>query len=340
MLERFPGIYEITVDESEGSANTIQLYLVKGNPGQRSLLVDAGYSSQWCQGHLLAELEALGVSPRDLDVFITHKHADHCGMAHALQQWGASIFMNREEERHQYDCLYYRKDHSNENAQLRVLRRNGITPELAPLIWEKFMEVNRNLNGPHAIWMMILDPFDYENIQPGQVFSYGPYQLEAIALRGHTYGQMGLVDRNHKIFFAADQVLNRTVPIVGTSYADEHLLQAYTESVRALAAEFSDYTILPAHEGPIEDLAGTVQRVLAAYEKKVAQVLDQVSAEQEQTVWQIGKHVYGLTPAKRSDAAFYHSKFITTKTFSMLEYLYDTGRIHRREENGTLYWSK
>lgn len=340
MLERLPGIFELLLEERQDGPNTIVLYLIKGHAGQRNLLIDAAYSSQWCLEQLLTGLAELDVELDSLDVFLTHKHADHCGLARALQDRGARLFMNREEDRHQYDCLYYRQDHSNENAQLRVLKRNGITQENAPLIWAKFMEVNQHLDGQHSVWMMTMDQFTYENILPGQLFSYGSYQLHAVALRGHTYGQMGLVEPEKKIFFAADQVLNQTTPIVGTSYPGEHLLKYYIESVQDIVHTYADYLILPAHEGPIEALSDTVARILAAYRKKTAQTLECVLPDEEQTVWQIAKHVYGLTPAKRSDAAFYNSKLITTKTFSMLEYLYDTGKIQRREEDGMLFWKR
>lgn len=338
MLERFPGLFEIPLEERQDSPNTILLYLILGAPGQRSLLVDAGYAGDWCLNQLLTALDSLGLAPDVLDVFLTHKHADHCGLAHALQERGARLFMNREEDRHQYDCLFYQQDHSYANAQRRVLTRNGITPEAAPLIWAKFMEVNEHLNSEHDVWMMTMRDFSCEDIRPGQLFQYGSYQLEAVALRGHTYGQMGLVEREKRLFFAADQVLNHTIPIVGTSYADEHLLKCYLESLETICSTYADCTILPAHEGPIADLDGAVQRIRSAYRKKLEQTRNCVEPEREQTVWQIAKRVYGLTPAKRSDAAFYTSKMITTKTFSLLEYLHDTGCIQRREENGTLYW--
>lgn len=339
MLERYPGLFEIPLEEREGSPNVILLYLFRGLPGQRSLLLDAGYAGDWCLAQLTQALDTLGAAPDMLDVFLTHKHADHCGLARALQERGARLFMNREENRHQYDCLVYQQDHSYVNAQLRVLTRNGITPELAPLIWAKFMEVNENLNKEHDVWMMTMSEFSCEDIRPGQLFEYGSYRLEAVPLRGHTYGQMGLVDREKKLFFAADQVLNRTIPIVGTSYANEHLLKCYLESVDQICAQYADWTILPAHEGPIADLNASVQRIHGAYAKKLDQALACIR-EDAQTVWQIAKQVYGLTPAKRSDAAFYNSKMITTKTFSLLEYLYDTGKIQRWEENGTLFWKK
>lgn len=341
MLERFPGLYEITVSERPESRNIIQLYLVRAPKGQRSLLIDSGYGTPWCEELLMAELEEAGVSPIDLDVFLTHKHADHCGLAHALETRGARLFMNREEDRHQYDCLYYRLDHSDENAQKRVLTRTGITEQAAPLIYAKFMDFNFHLEEEHAIWLMSIEAFNYEGIQPGQRFDYGDFHFEAVPLRGHTYGQMGLVDHEKRLLLPADQLLNHTAPIVGTSHVDEHLLAAYLASIRTLAQRYAGYTILPAHEGPLLDPCAACERTTQAYQRKLGQTLACVLEGREQTVWQIACHVYVLTPDKRSDAAFTNAKMITTKTFSMLEYLFDQGLIQRREaEDGMLFWSK
>lgn len=275
-----------------------------------------------------------------LDVFLTHKHADHCGLAHELELRGARIFMNAAEDRHGYDCLYYRLDGSHRQSQQRVLTRTGITEELAPLIWHRYQEFNSRLNQDAPIWMMTIDAFAYTDIRPGAMLRYGDYCLEAVPLRGHTFGQLGLQDAEKKLLFSADQILNRTTPIVGTSYHDEHLLLCYLDSIRRLARVYADYLILPAHEGPVEDIIGAVGRIFAAYQRKIDQTFSIIRWEEEKTVWQVTREVYHLTPDKTTDADFYNTKMTNSKTFSMLEYLYDSGAIRRREENGILYYSR
>lgn len=340
MLERLPGLFEITLEERPESRHQIQLYLIKGAAGQHDLLVDSGYGTKWCLEHLLAALAELQVDLERLDVFLTHKHADHCGLACALQERGATMFMNPAEDRHHYDCLYYRLDGFNKEAQRRVLARTGITPETAPLIWQKFMDFNDRLSEDHPVWMMTIDPFDYQHVQAGQRLIYGDYRFEVVPLRGHTFGQMGLLETEKKLLLCADQILNHTAPIVGTSHLDEHLLLLYLNSIRDLAQRYSDYLLLPAHEGVIKDLNASVQRTSQAYQRKIDLTCACVSPDREQTVWEIARQVYGLTPDDRSDAAFYNAKMTNSKTFSMLEYLHDLGMIQRREENGMLLWRR
>ena len=66
------------------------------------------------------------------------------------------------------------------------------------------------------------------------------YTLETIDLKGHTFGQLGLFDKEHKIFFCADQVIDGIVPIVATTYPDEHLLRDYFVSLERFHHEFKD----------------------------------------------------------------------------------------------------
>lgn len=339
MQELLPGLFEIVLYERPNSRNVASLYLVKGAPGQRNLLVDSGYGTPYCLEKLLTELAAADVPVDSLDVFLTHKHADHCGLAHELSIRGAHMFMNRTEDRHMYDCLYYRLDHSTENAQLRVLKRTGITEERTPLIYHKFRTFNDHLHDDSPIWMMTIEAFDYEDIADGQTFDYGDYHFVARHLYGHTFGQMGLMDTDKKLYLIADQVLNHTVPIVGTSHTDEFLLNLYFDSIADLAEHYADWTLLPAHEGQLTDVAASAAHIRAAYQRKIELCLECLT-DKKQTVWEINRQVYGLTPGDRSDKQFYLSKMTNTKTFSLLEYLYRTGQAHRTEEDGMLFWTK
>ncbi|MDO5143508.1 MAG: MBL fold metallo-hydrolase [bacterium] len=338
MLERMPGLYEFTLSERPGSTDTVTLYLVKGAPGQRSLLIDSGYGTPFCLASLLDALRAADVPVHMLDAVMTHKHADHCGLAHELASRGAVIYMNPEEDRHQYDCLYYRLDHSADNAQLRVLRRTGITKERAPLILRKFLDFNNHLQDDLPIWIMSIRAFDYQPVGEKR-FDVGDYSFTPVPLPGHTFGQIGLVDEKHRVFFIADQVLNHTVPIVGTSHVDENLLARYFASIRDIASRYSDWLLLPAHEGPIINVQASVEHIVSAYQRKLEQTLACLTSE-KQTVWEVTKQVYGLTPDNRSDAQFYLAKMTITKTFSMLEYLHHTGDASRYEDDGILYWTK
>lgn len=143
MVERTPGIFEVILHSNKSSISEIKIFLVPGKEGERSLMVDAGFRSRQCLAVMEKVLEAFGIAYDKLDIFLTHKHHDHCGLASEYAARGARLFMNPQEDRHCYDCMYYNHSHGSTEDQPEVLRGMGITPEGTPEIWEMFMEVNR-----------------------------------------------------------------------------------------------------------------------------------------------------------------------------------------------------
>ena len=71
-------------------------------------------------------------------IFPTHKHHDHCGLASMFAKKGAKIFMNPEEERHSYDCLYMQMGEESQKEQKSVKERwnqRGVDSEAVERLW-------------------------------------------------------------------------------------------------------------------------------------------------------------------------------------------------------------
>ena len=60
---------------------TLNSYLVTG---ERNLLIDTGFRWDSCFRAMERELEATGVDRDRMDIFVTHLHSDHAGLAAEL----------------------------------------------------------------------------------------------------------------------------------------------------------------------------------------------------------------------------------------------------------------
>lgn len=341
MIERAPGIFEVPLRSGEGAGvGEIRIFVIPGHEGERSLMVDAGFGEEVCLNQMTDALRKLRIDCSQLDIFLTHKHHDHCGLASSFAERGARLFMNPEEDRHHYDCLYYHKSHDAIEEQIRVLRTVGVTEAKTPEIWQKFMEINERVGEHNERWAWVIKDYPYRPVYQGQVFRYGGYTFRTIGLKGHTYGQMGLYDDEHRIVFTADQILNGIVPIVATTHADEHLLEGYFASLEQLKSNYQDCIILPAHKGPINDLSGVVEHIATAYLDKLDIIAGIIRrSPQAMTVQETAFLAYGIRGNPKSDDEFIKVKMIMSKTFSCLEYLYAKGFVLRENREGTLYWS-
>ena len=89
--EILSGVFQIQLHSSLKGISEIKVYLI---PGQdRSLLIDTGFRDRECQNKLEQAMDSLGISAEKLDVFLTHKHHDHCGLAYNLAERGGRIFL-------------------------------------------------------------------------------------------------------------------------------------------------------------------------------------------------------------------------------------------------------
>lgn len=338
MLERAPGIYEVELRSNQKSIDEIKIFLIPGKDRERSLMVDAGFRSRACLRVMEESMASLGITYDRLDIFLTHKHHDHCGLASEYAAKGARLFMNPQEDRHCYDCLYYNHSHGSTEDQPQVLRGVGVTPESTPQVWDMFMEVNRRVRENKG-WEFEIPGFPYTPVKEGQILRYGGYALETVGLKGHTFGQMGLYDREKRLLFCADQVIDGIVPIVGTTYADEHLLNGYFKSLEQFKSQYGDCLILPAHKEPIQDVKRVVNRIVFAYIDKtdlIKHILDH--GHHRMTTIEVACLAYGMEAAPKDQGEFIKLKMIISKTFSCLEYLYDQDFAIRSQENGTYYW--
>lgn len=340
MIEKLKGIYEIKMqnDNEAQGVTIINIYIIPGKKGERSLLVDCGFRKDDCMDQLDNALKDLGIKYEDLDVFITHRHFDHCSLARTLVDLGASIYMNKCEERHSYDCLTYRPGKRTLEEQEVVLKKHGVTKELELGAWKEFERVN-DTYVKNGAWFLAIDYFPYTDIAKGDHFDYGDFHFEVYPLKGHTYGQMGLIEREKKILFTADQVIMGVSPIVATTFSGENLLESFFESIKEIKKEFKGWTLLPAHGDIIYDVDKAVDHILFAYKRKINEVRNLLEmAKYEMTVIRIACEIYDFRKDPKNAAELFFLKMIMTKTSSILEYLYSRDEIYLREKDGIFYY--
>ena len=336
VTEILPNIYLIHLYQGK---NEINIYLIKGEIGEHNLMIDTGYQTPENRAILEEIFSDLKIRLTDLDIFLTHKHHDHTGIASYLQSKGATIFMNPLEDRHPYDCLYYGDGPKAADEQNRVLKRAGITPERTPALYDAYQAFNAYYQNIGKNDSFKIRSFTYTPIEPGQVLIYGNYTFRTIALPGHTLGQLGLYDPAHRILFTGDQIISHIVPIVGTSYINEHLLTQYFRSLEQIKSKYVGCTIYPAHGVSFTDAKPSVEHILFSYRKKLIAIQNVLAnTTKALTVQEIAFRVYGVYNLPSDVEKFFTIKSIITKTFSCLEYLYDQGHCRRIEQNGVLFY--
>ena len=87
-----PNLYKVILTNKAMRTSSRNLYIIKGNG--RSLMIDTSWKVPECLNEMEHVLKELSIDYRDLDIFVTHNHADHSGYISLFIERGARAFMN------------------------------------------------------------------------------------------------------------------------------------------------------------------------------------------------------------------------------------------------------
>ncbi|MGN0158620.1 MAG: MBL fold metallo-hydrolase [Brotaphodocola sp.] len=332
MKEIFPNIFHEVIPYADHHISPRNLYIVRHESG-RSLMIDTSF--RWYRDWTIVRtmIESLGIAFPDLDVFITHNHPDHTGLIPEFHTRGAKVYMNPAEIKERADLMHsYLCDREVRIANLRIM---GITEDTTREVYDAFMQYTDQAFDER---MEKVD-FDFLPIEPGAVMQYGEYSFEVVLLEGHTVGQCGLYEKNHKLLFCGDQIMSDIVPIVTTQHKDLQLLSKYMESLDMMIKMYGDCYILPSHYEIGIDLQKEANRVVIGYLDKCSIMLDVLKQDGEwMTTREVGVRTYGRSSGPPGYKRFTSCTQIWAKTFTCLEFMYAEGFVDRKEYNETVYW--
>lgn len=306
-------------------------------PGSgRSLMVDAGMPEEVSPDGLSLmsrDLEELGIRWQDLDCIITHAHRDHVGLAHILNEKGARVFVNPVDMQTREIMEF---DFMDQERREAFYRRLGLKMS-APEVYEEFWKAGDFfVRGFEHCW-----EFSWEPMSPGERVSYGDYTFELVPLPGHTRGQMGLLDREKKLIFSGDQLLNGVASIVRDSGSYPDALEDYFTSMRAVKHDYADCLFIPGHGVPFRDPGADIDKVVGNYTEKLRIIQDCLKkSEKPLCVWGVSRRAYGQFGKEISPAMRQQFILIWMKTYACLAFLERRGLVVSKEnEDGVPLWS-
>ncbi|QZP37797.1 MBL fold metallo-hydrolase [Halobaculum magnesiiphilum] len=253
-----------------------------GDPDEL-VLVDAGVALPEVREQLADGLADLGYGIADVDrVLLTHWHADHAGLAGAIQsESGATIHA------HEADAPLVAGD---EDSLLEERRLQG----------EKFREWGMP-EGPRAELVDFLEghadlggePCDVEPFADGEEFAVNDRTLEAVHLPGHAAGLTAFHDPAADEAFVGDAILPKYTPNVGgADVRVEAPLASYVGSLLELI-DLDPGTAWPGHRDRIDDPAGRAATILRHHVERTENVVDALADLGPSTPWEVSAALFG-----------------------------------------------
>jgi glyoxylase-like metal-dependent hydrolase (beta-lactamase superfamily II) len=270
-------------EELEGVNNT---YLVDADG--RTVLVDTGGPTR--EETLRTALAAEGLAFGDVDeLFLTHWHPDHTGLAHTIQEAGGATVRI-----HEADAPLVTEG-GDAWAEFSDIERTRLEAWGVP-------EQKREQLAAHQDRTDSTDPRALSSVttlSDGETFAFGDHVLTVVHTPGHTAGSICLEledatsEPSDAEIVTGDTLLpNYTPNVGGTDARLERPLDDFLASLQSLAA--GEYTTAwPGHRTPIEDPTERAHEIIAHHEQRAGRILAILDRLGPSDVWTISTELFG-----------------------------------------------
>ena len=291
--------------------------------GKEVALFDTGLNISGSYEILENDLESIGQGIRSVrDIYITHVHADHCGMAGLIKEKsGATIHLSSV------------ADESNQNylkTDLLISRMkkfyitHGFTEQEVDALIMVFTSM-RN----------IITVFKGDDcLQPNEIREFGKWQFEVIFTPGHSNGHSCFYFPRDGFLLSGDTVLPQITPNLSPDLFDESFrpLHSFLESLKAVE-NLPVEKVYPGHGNAFGDLKTRLSEMREHHTKRSRLILNCIIGKQK-TTFQVSQEIFGR------DLADFDKFLALNETYVHLLELKLKGAIKEEQAGSNLVYTR
>jgi len=317
ITEVYPNIFKNEIPLPKNPLRAINSYIILSE--NRNLIIDTGFNTPECLTELMRGLEELNIDLKKTDLLITHMHTDHSGLAPVLKKHGVhSIFFSQTDG-----------DLFNQTS-----KRDSFYHTLNQIFGFKSDD---SLSFGKEFGTRLVEPLEFIPLFEGNEVVVGNYCFEVVDIPGHTPGHIGLYEREHKLFFCGDHILDEITPNITFWGFEQDILATYLKSLNKVHEYEIDY-LFTAHRKIIRDHQKRIIELLGHHEKRLNEILT-ILRDGQKTASEMAASMHWDLSHKRW-ADFPHSQkwFASGEALSHLEHLVHIGLVNRTDKNGTFLY--
>ena len=275
------GVWSIPVPIPDNPLGFTLVYLVEAHGGP--VLIDAGWNHDESWHGLTAGVRATGHEVADIrGVLVTHAHADHHGLSGRVREAsGAWVAL------HPLDAQHVTEQRNSHGSWLATI---GAAFLAAGAHEAAFLDLPHP-DTPSPVARPVLPD---RLIAHGELMDVPGRRVRALWTPGHSPGHTCFVLEDQRRILTGDHLLPRISPHIGLWSpvdTDRDPLGEFLASLDSLVAEAARQGIseaLPAHVGPVTDLAARAEEIRAHHVERCGELLA-LLAEGPRTAWQIAE---------------------------------------------------
>jgi glyoxylase-like metal-dependent hydrolase (beta-lactamase superfamily II) len=320
MNEVYKNIFQIDIPLYGSPLKLLHAYLIRGS--ERNLLIDTGFNHETSRQAMFAALKELDVSLDNTDIFLTHVHSDHSGLTGDLQN-----------EKNMVYCSSYDGNYVNKLFTLNYNEKLAVDSKLLGIPYGRIL----NYDEDSAIAYKSSAVIKFKPLTEKDNLHVGDYFFEVVDLSGHTPGQLGLYEPNHKIMFCGDHILSDITPNIVVWNDDMDSIQVYVNNLRKVRTMDIAY-IFSSHRSYITDYKARIDELIKHHECRCREIMG-ILSNGNKTIYEIAAEMTwdfcdGNFACFPNEQIWYAS----SEAFAHAEHLHKQGLLRERVVEGTYFY--
>lgn len=307
-----PDVYRVFVPLPDNPLQNLNCYVIK--TPEKNLIIDTGFNRPECKDAILTGLKELEIDINNTDLYLTHLHSDHVGLAATIMPKTSTIYMGRVD----YDYLMTSVDGSHWEDTEKAFISHGFP-------YDKVVEL-RTKNP--AIAYGVGRKFDAVKLDDGDTFKIGDYEFKSILVPGHTPGNTCLYYEKGKLMFLGDHVLFDITPNITAWYGVNDSLSNYLESLNKIK-KYKMETALPAHRNTKGiNVYDRIEQLIVHHQNRLKDTENIVSKNPDSTAYEIAAYMKWQMRGKNwEEFPITQRWFAVGETIAHLDYLMQKGKV-------------
>lgn len=315
-------IFIIKVPLPGNPLKNINCYLIKGK--KRNLLIDTAFNTKPCYTSLKSALDELNVDMNSTDIFLTHQHSDHTGLAALIATDESQVYMSE-------------VDRKGYNNLLRTEYWELINREFLAFGFPKEELEENKYNNPMSTYLSSKQR-EIIGINDGFEIDLDNYKFKCIETPGHTPGHMCLYEEENKILFSGDHIIFDITPNI-TSWIDvDNSLDLYFESLNKIKKLDIKYTF-SAHREAMGNCYERIDDIILHHEQRLDEAYKIVKESKNITTYDVASKMnWSIKCDSWDEFPVSQRWFAVAEASAHLEYLLFEGTINKElKENKYFY---
>lgn len=316
-------IWRIPVPLPGNPLRELNAYLILGS--ERAMVIDTGFHQDACRDALWSGLAEHGLKPGEVEVLLTHLHADHAGMAPETAG-EKTIWISRTDMRSLAELEHRFQQRNWSDGRYRA---EGFPQSILDGVEQN--NPARSLAPPPG--------GHYAPLEDGDVVDVGGCRLKCLSMPGHTPGQMCFLEEKEGLLFTGDHVLFDITPNITAWNGVEDSLGTYLESLKQIR-EVDHRLALPAHR-KTGDLKARVDHLIEHHHQRLEEAMKAVAEHPGAGAYELaGCMTWRIRARTWEEFPVAQKWFAVGECMSHLDYLRLRGGIRREVDNGLYRYYK